>query len=120
MQFCRKMLRRKVSFTFGVCGGRRANAIFIFFFASVGEHQSLVYQSPALPKRAETFGGFDASLPAGGKTKRRSEAAQPEAAGGGVQVPPPLLSLDKTQQEKPMIVFCYDCLHLSMIIFFSK
>jgi hypothetical protein len=79
--------------------------IFSFFFASVGEHQSLVYQSPALPKRAETFGGFDASLPAGGKAKRRSEAAQPEAA-GGVQVPPPLLSLDKTQQEKPMIVFC--------------
>jgi len=78
-----------------------------------------VYQSPALPKRAETFGGFDASLPAGGKAKRRSEAAQPEAA-GGVQVPPPLLSLDKTQQEKPMIVFCYDCLLLSMIIFCSK
>ncbi len=83
----------------------KAKVIFPFFFASVGEHQSLVYQSPALPKRAETFGGFDASLPAGGKANRRSEAAQPEAAGGGAQVPPPLLSLDKTQQEKPMIVF---------------
>jgi hypothetical protein len=85
--------------------GLKANAIFFFFFASVGEHQSLVYQSPALPKRAETFGGFDASLPAGGKAKRRCDATQPEAA-GGVQVPPPLLSLDKTQQEKPIIVFC--------------
>lgn len=27
--------------------------------SSVGEHQSNVYVSPMLPKRAETFGGFD-------------------------------------------------------------
>lgn len=29
--------------------------------SSVGEHQSDTYVSPILPKRAETFGGFDAS-----------------------------------------------------------
>lgn len=28
-------------------------------FSSVGERQSDVYQSPKLPTRAETFGGFD-------------------------------------------------------------
>jgi len=27
--------------------------------SSVGEHQSSAYVSPTLPKRAETFGGFD-------------------------------------------------------------
>ena len=27
--------------------------------SSVGEHQSEAYVSPSLPKRAETFGGFD-------------------------------------------------------------
>lgn len=27
--------------------------------SSVGEHQSEAYISPTLPKRAETFGGFD-------------------------------------------------------------
>lgn len=27
--------------------------------SSVGEHQSETYVSPTLPKRAETFGGFD-------------------------------------------------------------
>lgn len=27
--------------------------------SSVGEHQSDAYISPTLPKRAETFGGFD-------------------------------------------------------------
>ena len=31
--------------------------------SSVGEHQSVTYVSPTLPKRAETFGGFDNSLP---------------------------------------------------------
>ncbi|CAH1716617.1 unnamed protein product [Aphis gossypii] len=30
--------------------------------SSVGEHQSVTYVSPTLPKRAETFGGFDNSL----------------------------------------------------------
>lgn len=30
--------------------------------SSVGEHHSVTYISPALPKRAETFGGFDNSL----------------------------------------------------------
>lgn len=29
--------------------------------SSAGEHQSDTYVSPILPKRAETFGGFDAS-----------------------------------------------------------
>lgn len=29
--------------------------------SSVGEHQSEAYVSPSLPKRAETFGGFDNS-----------------------------------------------------------
>ena len=69
----------------------------------MGEHQSLVYESPALPKRAETFGGFDASLAVGGKAKRRSDsqtggAEAAAAAAGGVAAPPPLLSLDKSQQ----------------------
>ena len=55
----------------------------------MGEHQSLVYESPALPKRAETFGGFDASLAVGGKAKRRSDsqtggAEAAAAAAGGV------------------------------------
>lgn len=31
--------------------------------SSVGEHQSEAYVSPTLPKRAETFGGFDNSAP---------------------------------------------------------
>lgn len=30
--------------------------------SSVGEHQSETYVSPTLPKRAETFGGFDNPL----------------------------------------------------------
>lgn len=30
--------------------------------SSVGEHQSVTYVLPTLPKRAETFGGFDNSL----------------------------------------------------------
>ena len=37
--------------------------------SSVGEHQSEAYVSPSLPKRAETFGGFDnpnKDNPAGG------------------------------------------------------
>jgi hypothetical protein len=38
--------------------------------SSVGEHQSQAYISPTLPKRAETFGGFDNAnkdqLPVGG------------------------------------------------------
>lgn len=33
--------------------------------SSAGEHQSEAYISPILPKRAETFGGFDNSLPSG-------------------------------------------------------
>jgi A-kinase anchor protein 13 len=35
--------------------------------SSVGEHQSNAYISPSLPRRAETFGGFDNSAkdPAG-------------------------------------------------------
>ncbi|KAF5307544.1 hypothetical protein FQR65_LT06900 [Abscondita terminalis] len=33
--------------------------------SSAGEHQSDTYTSPILPKRAETFGGFDNSIPSG-------------------------------------------------------
>ena len=33
--------------------------------SSVGEHQSPGYESPGLPRRAETFGGFDASKEVG-------------------------------------------------------
>ncbi|XP_064103577.1 rho guanine nucleotide exchange factor 18-like isoform X9 [Macrobrachium nipponense] len=49
--------------------------------SSVGEHQSDAYVSPSLPKRAETFGGFDnpnkdasghASKQSGGKKKKDS------------------------------------------------
>ena len=39
--------------------------------SSVGEHQSEAYVSPSLPKRAETFGGFDNSTAAGHSGKRK-------------------------------------------------
>ena len=54
----------------------------------MGERQSDGYESPSLPKRAETFGGFDA---ADGRTRRKSENGWSETA-------PPLLGLDKQQQ----------------------
>jgi len=44
--------------------------------SSVGERQSDGYESPLLPKRAETFGGFDTG-DANGRMRRRSEGQQP-------------------------------------------
>jgi A-kinase anchor protein 13 len=59
--------------------------------SSVGEKQSEVYETPALPKRAETFGGFDADL---GRGRRRSGGWVEQGLGGS----PALLGLDKGQQ----------------------
>lgn len=43
--------------------------------SSVGEHHSETYVSPTLPKRAETFGGFDNSV-AGAPLKALSKKLQ--------------------------------------------
>jgi len=56
--------------------------------SSVGERQSDGYESPSLPKRAETFGGFDID----GRVRRRSESAD------GMPTTPPLMTLDASQQ----------------------
>lgn len=48
--------------------------------SSAGEHQSETYVSPILPKRAETFGGFDNSVQAPFKLlgkKMQSSGATP-------------------------------------------
>jgi len=57
--------------------------------SSVGEQKSDGYESPSLPRRAETFGGFDTEL--GGRGKRSQ-------IGGGEGGGELLLSLDKSQQ----------------------
>ena len=60
--------------------------------SSVGEHQTQGYESPGLPRRAETFGGFDA-------TKEGGEAAGVEGRKGKDGLPGPLLvDLDPAQQ----------------------
>lgn len=64
--------------------------------SSAGEHQSDAYVSPLLPKRAETFGGFDQSqstagilgalgpgLKLAGKKLQSSSGGTPTSAGGG-------------------------------------
>jgi len=85
--------------------------------SSVGEHQSETYESPSLPRRAETFGGFDngaVAAPTSGsgtpktgdsnKTKRdNTVGASSPLEQLGVPPPPaslstPLLALDKSEQ----------------------
>ena len=71
--------------------------------SSVGEHQSEGYESPGLPRRAETFGGFDAG---GGKAsgvadpvkRKAGEGAAGQLAELGVPATPPILALDSSQQ----------------------
>merc|ERR1719394_878893 len=81
--------------------------------SSVGEHQSEGYESPSLPRRAETFGGFDngaVAAPTSGsgtpktgdsnKTKRDNTvgASSPLEQLGVPPTTPPLLGLDQAEQ----------------------
>lgn len=68
--------------------------------SSVGEHQSEGYESPSLPKRAETFGGFDNTLTVGVQTKnvKKKPSESLQFAELGLPATPPLLALDKSQQ----------------------
>ena len=88
--------------------------------SSVGEHQSEGYESPSLPRRADTFGGFDngaapvpgaapapaAAVPVGALVPPAESGARPgegkRVAGGPLLAPPPhtppLLALDKSEQ----------------------
>ena len=59
--------------------------------SSVGEKQSEVYETPALPKRAETFGGFDTDS---GRSRGRTGGWVEQGLNGS----PPLLGLDEGQQ----------------------
>lgn len=75
--------------------------------SSVGELQSQGYQSPSLPRRAETFAGFDntgtspldtglpSSLPTSGTTGDKLELPLPPAS---VSTLSPLLGLDRSEQ----------------------
>lgn len=49
--------------------------------SSAGEHQSETYVSPILPKRAETFGGFDTSNQQGGPLKLLGKKSSGTPAG---------------------------------------
>ena len=61
--------------------------------SSVGEHQTPGYESPGLPRRAETFGGFDATKEGDG------EAKSEDCRKGKDGLPGPLLvGLDQGQQ----------------------
>lgn len=53
--------------------------------SSAGEHQSDTYVSPILPKRAETFGGFDATSP--GPMKLLGKKLQSSSSGTPVSTP---------------------------------
>lgn len=53
--------------------------------SSAGEHQSETYVSPILPKRAETFGGFDANQI--GPIKLLNKKLQTCSGGGGGGTP---------------------------------
>merc|ERR1711892_1531737 len=68
--------------------------------SSVGEHQSEGYESPSLPKRAETFGGFDNTSTVGAQTKnvKKKPSESVQFAELGLPATPPLLALDKSQQ----------------------
>jgi len=87
--------------------------------SSAGERQSVTYTSPSLPRRAETFGGFDQLQPlkplslqtavaiedqqVDGQPQSRpatgAAAAQPGDLWKGLPSIPPLLQLDPEQQE---------------------
>ena len=61
--------------------------------SSVGEHQTPGFESPGLPRRAETFGGFDATKEGGEEVKSE------DCRKGKDGLPGPLLvSLDQGQQ----------------------
>ena len=62
--------------------------------SSVGEHQTPGYESPGLPRRAETFGGFDATKEGGGSDVKNEDCRR-----GKDGLPGPLLvGLDQGQQ----------------------
>ena len=73
--------------------------------SSVGEHQSQGYESPSLPRRAETFAGFDNSATAPAGAANSVSSSQPAGEKLEMSVPPasvstlsPLLGLDKSEQ----------------------
>jgi len=66
--------------------------------SSVGEHVSEGYESPSLPKRAETFGGFDNTLTVQTKNVKKKPSESVQFAELGLPATPPLLALDKSQQ----------------------
>ena len=81
-------------------GGNVARSV-----SSVGEHQSEGYESPSLPRRAETFGGFDngngpAPAPAGAKPgdMKKDQLSVTEQL-ALPPMTPPLLTLDKSEQS---------------------
>jgi len=62
--------------------------------SSVGEHQTPGYESPGLPRRAETFGGFDATKEGSGSDVKNEDCRR-----GKDGLPGPLLvGLDQGQQ----------------------
>ena len=77
---------------------------------SVGEHQSEGYESPSLPRRAETFGGFDngsgtgvaPSTPSTGEKNGEVKKGRDVVVSNSLALPPiapPLLAIDKSEQS---------------------
>ena len=75
--------------------------------SSVGEHQSDGYESPSLPRRAETFGGFDngngtTTATAPTASSNNNKTGDKRAGDNLLTLPPvtpPLLALDQTEQS---------------------
>ena len=78
--------------------------------SSVGEHQSEGYESPSLPRRAETFGGFDngsgtgvaPSTPSTGEKNGEVKKGRDVVVSNSLALPPiapPLLAIDKSEQS---------------------
>ncbi|KAI5751127.1 hypothetical protein M8J77_004540 [Diaphorina citri] len=73
--------------------------------SSVGEHQSQTYISPTLPKRAETFGGFDTAQPPLKGVHKKSSGKDPGGGGGGSNnspedTSPPLIELSSHTRSR--------------------
>eukprot|EP00094_Tigriopus_californicus_P002858 TCALIF_02756-PA protein Name:"Similar to AKAP13 A-kinase anchor protein 13 (Homo sapiens)" AED:0.12 eAED:0.12 QI:0/0.64/0.6/0.73/1/1/15/1980/1495 len=90
--------------------------------SSAGEKHSVTYASPTLPKRAETFGGFDQqqptlpmgliqqppeSLPAQSQESLRSSKPDEANPWRGLPSVPPLLNLEAEQQEAAVQITHY-------------
>ena len=75
--------------------------------SSVGEHQSEGYESPSLPRRAETFGGFDngsgpgaVSTSSASDTNGEVKKGRDAVVSNTLALPPtPLLAIDKSEQS---------------------